>query len=444
MTTLTIQIYEDGTWIDAMNLRFEDAAAGFAGACSFGYTQEYILKNYLNLDSMFAKSVSVGFPISWDSSRLKHAPAFLHDITPAGSARRSLMKRLGRERPEGMAEDLFLLWRCTPAPIGHMRIKESINFLNEGHAIGFSREDVVSRNTDFLEYAYEQGAAIGGATGAGGEAPKLLMTEGEGGQLFPDAVLSDSSAIRHWFVKFPRGRNTPRDQDILRSEYCYYMALNKLGIPTIEADGLSLEEAEKPSLWMPRFDRGVYPLSESPVSRHAVESIYSMTGVTEPGSYMDHFDVIRMLAKNWVKAGQAHQVEDMVSEYLRRDLLNKVLGNSDNHGRNISVIKGYGSIHLAPIYDLAPMVLDDEGITRTTKWANGFEVAGTVNWIEACKALSDIADPDALISRLMIDAEKIRALPDILNDLGLPELTMKHPGVHLMNLEQRLKDWGLK
>jgi serine/threonine-protein kinase HipA len=36
---------------------------------------------------------------------------------------------------------------------------------------------VVSRDARFLEYAYEQGAAIGGAIGAGGEALKLLLTE---------------------------------------------------------------------------------------------------------------------------------------------------------------------------------------------------------------------------------------------------------------------------
>lgn len=48
---------------------------------------------------------------------------------------------------------------------------------------------VYASDQHFLEYAYEQGAAIGGATGAGGEAPKLLMTQGALRQL--DQRLTD-------------------------------------------------------------------------------------------------------------------------------------------------------------------------------------------------------------------------------------------------------------
>ncbi|MFX6114682.1 type II toxin-antitoxin system HipA family toxin, partial [Acinetobacter baumannii] len=43
------------------------------------------------------------------------------------------------------------------------------------HLRYFSKEDVAERNIDFLEYAQQMGAISGGATGAGGEAPKLLI-----------------------------------------------------------------------------------------------------------------------------------------------------------------------------------------------------------------------------------------------------------------------------
>jgi len=36
------------------------------------------------------------------------------------------------------------------------------------------------------------------------------------------------------------------------------------------------------------------------------------------------------------------------------------------------------------------------------------------------------------------------ALPDILAPSGLPAVTMNHPQIALRNLEQRLKEWGLK
>ena len=175
------------------------------------------------------------------------------------------------------------------------------------------------------------------------------MAEDKSGLLFPDAVLEDSDVSQHWFVKFARNKGNRTDQDILRSEVHYYRALQTLGIETVASQGLALEEATKPSLWMQRFDRRV---TAQGVERYAVESIYSLANVTTPGSAMDHLDVIRMLAGLWREAGQANQIPDLVADYLRRDLINKILGNSDNHGRNTAIIRGISSFRLAPIYDL--------------------------------------------------------------------------------------------
>ena len=441
MYALTLQAYTSGKWLDAMTLVFVEPEKGFEGPCRFGYKKDYVANNFEYIESPFSKAVSARLPLDWDSTSLKKAPAFLLDIAPAGAAKRFLMARVGQEKPEGISADLFLLGRSTPAPIGHMRIKESVDAVVERVAMGFPRNEVVDRDNTFLEYAYEQGAAIGGATGAGGESPKLLMSEGRDGLLYPDAVISDDQVVQHWFVKFARNKGTQTDQIILRSEFHYYKALHALGIETVAADGLALEEANKPSLWMQRFDRNV---TDQGVERLAVESIYSLAGVTVPGSYMDHLEVIQHLAQLWTLAGQVDQIPDLVSDYLRRDLLNKILGNSDNHGRNTSIIRGTDSFRLAPIYDLAPMVMDDEGVTRTTKWPKHLEVAGEVKWREVCNAMALIGDPEALYEGLRKDADHLLALPDILTASGLPEVTMNHPAIALRNLEQRLKHWGLK
>lgn len=441
MYALTLQVYALGNWLDAMTLVFTEPEKGFEGPCRFGYKTDYVANNLESMASPFSKAVSARLAVDWDSFSLQKAPAFLLDIAPAGAAKRFLMGRVGQDKPEGINSDLFLLGRSTPAPIGHMRIKESAEFADDRPAIGFRRAEVIARDNTFLEYAYEQGAAIGGATGAGGEAPKLLMSEGRNGLLYPDAVLSDDQVVQHWFVKFARNKAAQNDQVILRSEFHYYKALNALGIDTIDVEGLALEEGTKPSLWMKRFDRNVTPEG---VERSAVESIYSLAGVTVPGSYMNHLEVIQLLARLWTQAGQTHLIPDLVSDYLRRDLLNKILGNSDNHGRNTSIIRGPDFFRLAPIYDLAPMVMDDEGVTRTTKWPKDLEVAGEVKWREVCNALAVIGDSEALYEKLRKDAEHLLALPDILTSSGLPEATMNHPGIALRNLEQRLKNWGLK
>ncbi|AZF02744.1 hypothetical protein C4J95_5330 [Pseudomonas orientalis] len=439
--SLMLQIFTAGYWRDAMRLEFSEPQKGFAGPCRFHYRQDYLVDNLDDIQQPFHTSVSARFPLEWDVAVLKSAPAFLHDIAPAGAAKRFLMQRIGREKPREIDEDLFLLGRSTPAPIGNMRIKESVLALDGEVPIGFSRHDVISRNTSFLEYAYEQGAAIGGATGAGGEAPKLLMSQDTEGLLYPDAILNDDDVAQHWFIKFPRNQATQNDQDILRSEYHYYMALHALGIETVAAKGLALEESTRPSLWMHRFDRRQ---DERGVERLAVESIYSLAGVTTPGSYMDHLEVVRLLVEQWRAVGQEGQIADLVAEYLRRDLLNKVLGNSDNHGRNTSIIREPKALRLAPIYDLAPMVMDAEAVTRTTKWPKALEKAGDINWKGVCQALAGIVDPEQSFERLRQAAEQLRALPDLLVASGLPAVTLNHPSIPLGKLDLRLKQWGLR
>jgi serine/threonine-protein kinase HipA len=437
---LTLQIHNAGLWRDVMTLSFLEPAKGFFSPCRFGYDPAYVHANLDAFQTPFDQAVSARLPVDFETFQLKEAPAFLYDIAPAGAAKRFLLKHLVGQKPEGISDDLYLLGRSTPAPIGNLRIKESFEALDTNDPIGFNRQDIVVRDQRFLEYAYEQGAAIGGATGAGGEAPKLLMTEALDGLLYPDAVLPDEQASAHWFIKFARGSGVKTDQTILRSEYLYYKALDALDIPTVATSDMALEEGSRPSLWLRRFDR---QRTAAGVQRYAVESVYSLAGVTVPGSRMNHVEVIGLLAKLWTEAGQQAEVFELVAEYLRRDLINRILGNSDNHGRNLSIIRKAGGFELAPVYDLAPMVMDDEGVTRTTKWPNAIERAGEIKWRDACAALADVVDPQAVFEHLRAQAGRLRALPDLLHDSGLPSATFDHPAIALGKLDRRLAEWGL-
>lgn len=440
MYNLTLQLFTDGTWQDAMSLSFSDPAKGFGSACRIAYKSSYVHAHPQAFESPFVSAVSACMPVDFEPVSLRQAPAFLYDIAPAGAAKRFLLRFFAADKPEGMSDDLYLLGRSTPAPIGHLRIKESFAALQEDRPLGFTRQEVVSRDQRFLEYAYEQGAAIGGATGAGGEAPKLLMTQGPDGLLYPDAVLADEQARAHWFIKFARHQALNNDQDILRCEFLYYRALQALGIETVATADMALEQASKPSLWLKRFDRRV---TAQGVERLAVESVYSLAGVTVPGSPMDHVQVVERLARLWTQAGQQAEVPELVADYLRRDLINKILGNSDNHGRNTAIIREDSRYRLAPIYDLAPMVMDAEGVTRSSKWPRPIERAGEVDWRGACAALANSVDPQQAFERLRQDAGVLRALPDLLHDSGLPPATFNHPAIALSNLDQRLRDWNL-
>lgn len=57
-------------------------------------------------------------------------------------------------------------------------------------------------------------------------------------------------------------------------------------------------------------------------------------------------------------------------------------------------------------------------------------------------ALSDYADPDALLEQLKADASLFMNLPGILQP-DLPAEAWRHPGIHLAKLEDRLTAWGL-
>ncbi|GLK88530.1 toxin HipA [Pseudomonas turukhanskensis] len=435
---LTVQVFADGVWQDAYSLTFQDPLNPHEGTCITGYLTPFYVNNIEHENSFFESSISVVHRLDLNISHSQGYPAFLLDIIPAGAAFRSLKKRFAARKPEGIALDLFLLERCTPSPIGHLRIKQSLPYLDEGEPMGFTRKEVAERNTDFLEYAYEQGAAIGGATGAGGEAPKLLLAENHDGLMFAEATLAVEQTRRHWFVKFPRNRAAAVDKDILRAEYHYYCAITEIGMNTISTDGLELidDGKHRPSLWMPRFDREV---TEQGIVRHPVESIYSLCNVTENGAFLGHEFVLGRLAEIWTMAGQADELFDLIVEYIARDLLNRILGNSDNHGRNMSILRGAGKLKLAPVYDLAPMVLDPDGISRVLKWDH--ERAGAPNWRQACQAMAHGASADVYFDALREQAQRMRALPDLL--ANLPERVRNAQSIPLNNLDTRLKEWGL-
>ncbi|KJZ64392.1 type II toxin-antitoxin system HipA family toxin [Pseudomonas fluorescens] len=439
MESITLQIHSDGCWRDALVVSFDSPRESLRSRCTINYQPEYLVDQHIQLGTVKAPAVSANLPLEWDIWR-ESAPAFLRDIIPAGAGRRHLLSRV--VVPPGMSIDLFLLQQFAAAPIGHMRIKSAAGALCSAQKLtgGFNRDEVVQEGTGFLDQARESGMAISGALGAGGEAPKMLLVEDAWGQLYPEGALRDADVCRHWFVKFPRNTATQLDRDILHSEYCFYRALGELGIDTIAADGLTHEAAKMPSIWMQRFDRKV---SLGGVERIAVESMYSLCGVSNRGGCLNHFDVVDRLAETWIAAGQESEIPDMVSEYLRRDLINQIAGNTDNHGGNLSILRGKERVSFAPIYDVAPMVMDIEGIVRITRWPTNIERLGSVDWGAVCTNFAHRADPEWLFERLQADARLLLAMPDLLQDLRLPQGAWRSPMIPLRRLEDAFRRWKL-
>jgi serine/threonine-protein kinase HipA len=441
---LTVQIFVDDAWVDAATLEVVEPEKGSASPCKLGYDFDYAL----NLIDEFVndeRACSLLLPVElMEQHYQKHWFSFLEDIVPSGAARRILIRYFGLQQKNTAEQDIQLLKQGTIAPVGNLRIKESLPEIKEGSELEYRRykaSDVIERNADFLEYAQEMGAVSGGATGAAGEAPKLLLRLTNDDTVWIDTYQkSHDMPDRFYLVKFPRGRRTPDDCDVLRAEYHFYHELAAMGFDTIDTEGMRLEEGERyPSLWLPRFD---VEWKDERWHRYGLESVTSALG-KPAGSYLNHFDILNGLCELLSKRAPDFDCEEFVCEWVKRDLLNIAFGNSDNHGRNCALLKKPSSIGLAPIYDFAPMKADPEGVIRTTLWGSPYEEGGFYRWDRIVEQLDPLCPQDKLFAELQLTASKLVDLKERLQLRGVPERIINMPAMGFSSLNEKLKGWNL-
>lgn len=440
---LTIQTHLDGIWHDAALLSLPDPEVGSQGIAELTYSPPEYAVEHLGSKGLPACSLLLPVMIA-ETYRSKPWFKFLDDIMPAGAARRHWISLLGIADRPGPQQDAQLLKAGTIAPVGNLRIKESVPEkipVSQLRHYRFSIDDVVERQTDFLEYAQEMGAASGGATGAGGEAPKLLLRCSPNDDIWIDTWQDDAGNLdQHYLVKFPRNQRSEIDCDILRAEYHYYHELHSMGVDTIDVNKLRLVEGSQyPSLWIPRFD---VKYDTGKIQRLGLESVYSIMQ-KGAGSYLNQFDVIQQICMVMREIDTRIDVPAIVAEWVRRDLLNVVFGNSDNHGRNSAILKNAHTIGLAPVYDFAPMKADPEGVTRSSKWGVPFEEGGNFRWIDIAKALSALASPEQTVEQLKSQAQQLRGLHERLRERGVSDRLLNMPTFGFQTLDNRLKKWGL-
>lgn len=446
---LTLQLFHKGIWQDVARLEFPESERGRFGPVVLGYEPPAYALEWMEYDDQHA--VAMNFPVDlMRTYRSGHWFSFLDDIMPAGASRRYWVNHLNIAHLSSVQQDFELLSKGTIAPVGNIRIKEAVPERIAGsnlEVIRFTLNDVVERDSDFMQYAQQRGAASGGATGAGGEAPKLLLRCSAANEIWIDTFQDDLvTEDQHYLVKFPRGNRTRDDSDILRAEFYFYHELAALGIDTIATSAMKLLEGERyPSLWLPRFD---VAFQNGIIERFGLESVYSLLE-KQPGASLNHFDVLRSLVKkleaqrNVIAGSYGFDRQVFVIEWLKRDLLNVAFGNSDNHGRNTSLIKRPNGIWLAPVYDFAPMKADPEGVVRTTTWGSPYEEAGRFDWIGIARQLDDFVNAEILIDELKLLAQRLVGLSERLRERGVPSRILNMPSLQLDHLDDKLRYWQL-
>jgi len=395
----TLQIFVDADWVDCAQVELGNEA------CQWNYLVMYAVEHTY-------APLSLAEPVEMDIRAARTMPAFLYDLVPQGAGRRFLLGEM--QLADGPQSDFPLICAGAFNPVGRIRVAEAVDYFEkhvarhpDGHGLpGLTIDDVVERSAEFAERMRLHGMLGTGTTGVQGAAPKYLLTRDRAGLLHGDAVLPDVDATRHFIAKLPRGKSEA-DRKVLRNEAAYMRVAAQLGIRTHP----DLPGLHGNVLLIPRFDRIA---RDGKVMRLHQESIASILRLPGFDRRPNLFEVV---------AGIRGVVTDPATEtleFIKRDVLNLAMRNTDNHARNTAVQAVDGHVQLTPLFDFAPMYLDPEGIARTLRWYRPDTHVELTEWADVLAALP-VPDHERqmLTAGLNRFAVQIERLPDVMEAQGV-------------------------
>lgn len=391
-----LQLHRAGRWHDAGSIQSLGDSQ-----CRFEYLPEYIF-------STDPQPVSLGLPVAFPEFGLDaetKVPAFLYDLVPQGRGRAYLLSLLGRSDSDSLVLPLLLAGAFNP--IGRLRISTAVSFYEEqlrknpdrGPLAGFAIEDIESKADAFLEHLSLHAMLSAGTTGVQGVAPKFLLTQDEEDRWFADLALPDERARRHWIVKLPRGREAD-DLLVHRHEAAYLRLAKALGLRT-HGDPVLRGRM----LFSERFDRLVTP---DGVTRLHQESLASLAGLRGFGVATTQNQLLAALRQH------ASDPAGETIEFLRRDVFNLAMRNTDNHARNTAVqVLPDGRVRLTPLFDVSPMFKDPQMVPRSVHWRD--QTGRRLDdWGQVLDALAFAADERRSLVRAMREfgdeLEKVQAI----------------------------------
>ncbi|SNR84383.1 serine/threonine-protein kinase HipA [Methylobacillus rhizosphaerae] len=349
-----IEIFKDGVWIPTAELRhMEGHRALFDYLPTYQFGDDPVPISLAM--PVFGERVGVG------ENGVPICPAFMFDLVPQGLGRKYLLQELSKADGDGM--DIPLAQIGAFNPIGNLRLDTAVRYFDrwrEQHADtqveGFTQEQIVSRHEPFVNHIWLHAMLTAGTTGVQGAAPKFLLTQNQDGLWFADSALEDRLATKHWLVKLPRGK-TQADLDVLRIEAIYFAIAKDCGLRTHGECYTSNN-----MLFIERFDRMVNPAQGKVIRLHQ-ESLLSVAGISGFPGGVSLFTLANTIAR------YATDPAKELTEFIKRELMNRAMGNTDNHGRNTAMqCLPDGTIQLTPLYDFAPMFMDPEVVARSCRW----------------------------------------------------------------------------
>ncbi len=419
MAIAVLELFHSDRWWKVGSVAVADPTRGIGSPSRFEYDFDYLDQHPGALAARDSRAVSCRYPVGYDVFDEPRWPPVLLDLIPAGAARRYWEATLALPNTDG--SDWPVLLAGAHNPPGNVRIAHAA-VPPQSHP-GFPRSDILERREGFIEYARASGAPISGSSGAGGDSPKFLLREDHEDRWHADGALSDERTKACWLVKFPRTRDDV-DRLILEAEAAYHRVARRVGLRAYES-----VTWEQDCLFVPRFDH--HARDRGPISRLGLESLYSLAGVSDWGAWTPKELLAAALARF------ATDPRRELRELLTRDVFDVALGNTDNHGRNTSVLKSDGTVELSPIYDFCPMFLDPRGVARVCRWADKSEFP---DWVRVAEALAPLGLETSEARRCFQDcAEKVVSLPPIMQDCGVPKVVRDRLAERIARVEHDLR-----
>ncbi|WP_413708790.1 type II toxin-antitoxin system HipA family toxin [Rhizobium sp. Rhizsp82] len=416
---LELEIFHGGKWHSGAVVEIREPELGVTGETVLTYDLDYWMETaaaamHNNQTIYDLRAVSIADPVDLENHHRKTWPPFVLDLMPSGRARTRLAEALKID-PDAKTSELPLLLRGAGSPVGNVRIKQAAGFDAERIAglakAGVSEEEIFDRSDRFVEIVDYFSIIASGSSGLQGVWPKVAMTQASDGLYYPDPLVDDHDAVDHVIVKLLRSTND-RDAIILSSEAIYSEIAAQIGLNVKRSS-----RYHNGVLIIPRFDRRI---ECGNVVRLGQESIVSAANIAEfsyLGRHENYLDVL--------KAVSSDPFADIV-EYMKREVANQALGNSDNHGRNTALSKDSDhTIRLSPLFDFAPMRLAPEGIARSTRW--GVMLRTHRDHLPDWRLVAETIFPDeaALADRLLDElgefGDSLKKAPALARQLGAHE-----------------------
>lgn len=401
----TIEIYVDGKWHEAALIE-----SGGRDRCTFEYLPEYVFGD-------ICQPVSLTLPVSLETRQpMGKCPPFLLDMVPQGNGRRYLIQQLGLTDSDDLV--MPLIQHGAFNPVGRLRLDSAVAYANSVREDdvslhrGFTLDEIVGRKDDFIESLSRHGMLGAGTTGLQGASAKFMLVKNHEDLWFIDSFAKESDIASHWLLKLPRGKHET-DQAILKNEAAYMKVARACGLrshgETFHKDGM---------LFVPRFDRTI---ESGMVMRLHQESLASLAGHRSFGIRPNHYDLV-----NAFLPFVSDPVTEVI-EYIKRDLLNLAIRNTDNHARNTAIQQlANGTVQLTPVFDIAPMFMDRDMISRASRWLDkhGKVINNFADVIEALPLKNE--EKNIVILSIKSFSNVIENLPITMAEYGVDADIIEH------------------